>query len=123
MLTPFKLGVGGVVGSGKQWMPWIALDDLINVILFALENNNLRGAVNTISPGIVTNGEFTKALGKVINRPTILPIPEFAIKLLYGEMGETLLLQGQRMIPQKLRDAGFEFQYPDLEGALRHVLN
>lgn len=123
MLTPFKLGVGGVVGSGKQWMPWIALDDLINVILFALENNNLRGAVNTISPGIVTNGEFTKALGKVINRPTILPIPEFAIKLLYGEMGETLLLQGQRMIPQKLQDVGFEFQYPDLEGALRHVLN
>jgi hypothetical protein len=123
MLMPFKLGVGGVVGSGKQWMPWIALDDLINVIVFALENEDLKGAVNTISPEIVTNEEFTKTLGKVISRPTILPIPEFAIKLLYGEMGETLLLQGQRMIPKRLQDAGFEFQYPNLEDALKHVLN
>lgn len=123
MLTPFKLGVGGVVGSGKQWMPWIALDDLLNVIIFALENAELNGAVNTISPGIVTNEEFTKALGAALSRPTILPIPEFAIRLLYGEMGETLLLQGQRMIPEKLQDAGFEFQYPKLETALKHVLS
>lgn len=122
MLTPFKLGVGGVIGSGKQWMPWIALDDLIGVIVFALENENLTGAVNTIAPEIVTNEEFTKTLGKAINRPTILPIPAFAIKLLYGEMGETLLLQGQRMTPKKLQDAGFEFQFPNLEGALKHVL-
>jgi uncharacterized protein len=122
MLTPFKLGVGGVVGSGKQWMPWIALDDLLNVIIFALENEELKGAVNTISPDAVTNEGFTKALGKAVHRPTILPIPEFAIRLLYGEMGETLLLQGQRMIPEKLQDAGFEFQYPKLENALKHVL-
>lgn len=122
MLTPFKLGVGGVVGSGKQWMPWIALDDLLNVIVFALENTQIKGAINTISPGIVTNEEFTKALGKAVHRPTILPIPEFAIKLLYGEMGETLLLTGQRMIPEKLQDAGFEFQYPKLDDALKHVL-
>ncbi len=122
MLTPFKLGVGGVVGSGKQWMPWIALDDLLGVIIFALENESLRGAVNTISPGIVTNEQFTKALGAAVHRPTILPIPEFAIKLLYGEMGETLLLTGQRMIPEKLQEAGFEFQYPKLEDALKHVL-
>jgi len=123
MLTPFKMGVGGVVGSGKQWMPWIALDDLINVLVFALDNAELKGAVNTISPGIVTNEEFTKALGKALSRPTILPIPEFAIRLLYGEMGETLLLTGQRMIPEKLQNAGFEFQYAKLEDALRHVLN
>ncbi len=123
MLTPFKLGVGGVVGSGKQWMPWIALDDLLGVIIFALENEDLKGAVNTIAPEIVTNEEFTKTLGKAINRPTILPIPAFAIKLLYGEMGETLLLQGQRMTPKKLQEAGFEFQFPNLEDALKHVLD
>jgi uncharacterized protein (TIGR01777 family) len=123
MLTPFKLGVGGVVGSGKQWMSWIALDDLINVIHFALENAELKGAVNTVAPNPVTNGEFTKTFGKVINRPTILPIPAFAVKLLFGEMGETLLLQGQRLIPKKLQDAGFEFEFPNLEDALRHVLD
>lgn len=123
MLTPFKMGVGGVVGSGKQWMPWIALDDLIGVIVFALENVEINGAVNTIAPGIVTNAGFTKALGAALGRPTILPIPEFAIRLLYGEMGETLLLQGQRMIPEKLQDAGFEFRYPKLEEALKRVLS
>lgn len=123
MLTPFKLGVGGTVGSGKQWMPWIALDDLVGVINFALENAELKGAVNAVAPQAVTNEEFTKTFGKVISRPTILPIPEFAIKLLYGEMGETLLLQGQRMIPEKLQNAGFEYQYPNLEDALRHVLD
>lgn len=123
MLMPFKLGVGGVVGSGKQWMPWIALDDLIGVIHFALENDELKGPINTVAPEMVTNEEFTKTLGKVLNRPTILPIPEFAIKLLFGEMGETLLLQGQRMEPKRLQDAGFEFQFPNLESALKHALN
>lgn len=123
MLTPFKLGVGGVVGSGKQWMPWISLDDLISVIHFALENEDLKGPVNTVSPQAVTNEEFTKTFGKVLHRPTILPIPEFAIKLLYGEMGETLLLQGQRMEPKVLQEAGFEFQFPNLEDALKHALN
>jgi uncharacterized protein (TIGR01777 family) len=123
MLTPFKLGVGGVVGSGKQWMPWIALDDMIGVIHFALENDDLKGAVNTVSPNPATNEEFTKTLGKVISRPTILPIPEFAIKLLFGEMGETLLLQGQRMQPKRLEEAGFRFKYPNLEDALKHAIN
>lgn len=123
MLTPFKLGVGGVVGSGKQWMPWIALDDLIGVIHFVLENDDLKGAVNTVAPQMVTNEEFTKTFGKVISRPTILPIPEFAIRLLYGEMGETLLLQGQRMQPKRLEEAGFRFKYPNLEDALKHVLD
>jgi len=121
MLTPFKLGVGGVVGSGKQWMPWIALDDLIRVIHFAIENDELKGAVNAVAPEAVTNEEFTKTLGKALHRPTILPIPEFAIKLLFGEMGETLLLQGQRMEPKRLQEAGFEFQFPNLESALRNA--
>jgi len=123
MLTPFKFGVGGTIGSGKQWMSWIALDDLIKLIHFALENENLRGAVNAVAPNPVTNEEFTKTLGKVLRRPTVLPVPEFAVKLLFGEMGETLLLQGARVVPKKLEDAGFEFEFANLEEALKDVLN
>jgi len=122
MLTPFKLGVGGTIGSGKQWMSWIALDDLIKIVHFALENENLRGAVNTVAPNPATNEEFTKTLGKVLHRPTVLPIPEFAIKLMFGEMGKTLLLEGARVLPKKLQDAGFEFQFSNLEAAMKHVL-
>ena len=107
MLTPFKFGVGGVVGSGKQYLSWIALDDLIKIIHFALENEILKGAVNAVAPNAATNQEFTKTLGKVLNRPTFLPVPEFAIKALFGEMGETLLLEGTRAHPQKLLDAKF----------------
>jgi uncharacterized protein (TIGR01777 family) len=123
MLTPFKFGVGGTIGSGRQWMSWIAIDDLINIIHFALENESLRGAVNTVAPNPVTNQEFTETLGKVLHRPTVLPVPEFAIKLLFGEMGETLLLQGTRVLPKKLVDNGFEFEFANLETAMKDVLN
>ena len=123
MLTPFKFGVGGTTGSGKQWMSWIAIDDLIKIFNFALDNTDLRGALNAVAPNAVTNAEFTATLGTVINRPTFLPTPEFAIKLLFGEMGETLLLEGARVYPQKLLDAKFEFDYPNLESAMRHVLS
>ncbi len=122
MLTPFKFGVGGTVGSGKQWMSWIALDDLIKLIHFVLENESLRGAVNAVAPNPVTNAEFTETLGKVLHRPTVLPVPEFAIKLLFGEMGKTLLLQGARVLPKKLQDAGFEFEFTNLEDAMKEVL-
>ncbi len=122
MLTPFKFGAGGAVGSGKQWMSWIALDDLVKLIHFALENENLRGAVNAVAPNPVTNREFTETLGKVLHRPTFISVPEFAIKLLFGEMGETLLLQGSRVVPKKLQAAGFEFEFTDLEKAMKHVL-
>lgn len=122
MMTPFKFGVGGVVGSGKQWMPWISLDDLVRAFEFALENESLQGPYNTIAPGIVNNEGFTKVFGDVINRPTILPIPEFAIRLMFGEMGEQLLLKGQRMTSAKLIAAGFEFKFPELKAALEHVL-
>lgn len=122
MLTPFKFAVGGVIGSGKQYMSWIALDDEIKAIHFILDNENLRGAFNLTAPNAVNNAEFTRALGSVLNRPTILPIPEFAIKMLFGEMGEALLLEGARVHPQKLLDAGFEFDYTDLESALKHAL-
>ncbi len=123
MLMPFKLGVGGTIGSGEQYMSWIALDDLIKSIHFALENKNLKGAVNATAPNPVTNEEFTNTLGKVLHRPTIIPIPEFGIKLLFGEKGETLLLEGARVLPKRLQDAGFEFQFTDLTDAMRKVLN
>lgn len=122
MLTPFKFGVGGTIGSGKQWMSWIALDDLIKIIHFALENENLRGAVNAVAPNPVTNAEFTETLGAVLHRPTVLPVPEFAIKLLFGEMGTTLLLQGARVLPKKLIDAGFDFQFTNLEDAMKEAV-
>ncbi len=123
MLTPFKFGVGGTIGSGEQWMSWIAIDDLVKIIVFAIENESLEGAVNATSPNPVQNEEFTDTLGKVLHRPTILPVPSFGVKLLFGEMGETLLLEGNRVIPKKLEDTGFEFDFPNLEDAFRHVLN
>ena len=122
MLTPFKFGVGGKIGSGEQIMSWIALDDLIRIIHFALENENLNDAVNATAPNPVTNKEFTDTLGKVLNRPTIIPVPAFAIKFLFGEMGETLLLEGAKVLPEKLENAGFEFKFPELETALKHIL-
>jgi len=123
MLTPFKFGVGGVVGSGEQYMSWIAIDDLIKIFHFALETNDLSGAINATAPNPATNEEFTKTLGKVLGRPTIIPIPAFGIKLLFGEMGERLLLEGCRVIPKRLQDANFEFQFTNLEDAMKHVIN
>lgn len=122
MLTPFKLGVGGVVGSGKQWMSWISLDDEIAVINFAIENENLRGAVNAVSPNPVTNDEFTKTLGEVIYRPTFLPLPEFAVSMIFGEMGDALLLASTKVLPKRLEEAGFEFKHPKLKTALKHAV-
>jgi uncharacterized protein len=122
MLTPFKLGVGGVVGSGKQWMSWVSLDDVVAIINFALENESLRGAVNVASPNPVTNEEFTKTLGSVLYRPTFLPLPEFAVNLVFGEMGDALLLASTRVIPKRLADAGYEFKYTDLKTAIEHAV-
>jgi uncharacterized protein (TIGR01777 family) len=122
MLTPFKLGVGGVVGSGKQWMSWISLDDEIAIINYALENENIRGAVNAVSPNPVTNETFTKTLGEALSRPTILPLPEFAVSMIFGEMGDALLLASTKVIPKRLLDAGFEFKYPDLKPAIEHAV-
>lgn len=122
MLPPFRMGVGGKIGSGRQWMSWIALDDVIGGIQFALANDSMKGPVNFVAPVPVTNAEFTKTLGKVLSRPTIFPIPAFAIKLLFGEMGEALLLGGQRVAPERLVAERFEFSYPQLERALVHIL-
>ncbi|MBC7899349.1 MAG: TIGR01777 family protein [Saprospiraceae bacterium] len=122
MLTPFKFGVGGVVGSGKQWMSWVSLDEVVGVINFALENESLRGAVNIVSPNPVTNEEFTKTLGEVLYRPTFLPLPEFAVNLVFGEMGDALLLASTRVEPKRLKEAGFEFKFTDLKAALEHAV-
>ena len=121
MMTPFKLGVGGVIGDGKQWMSWISLDDVVGIINYALEHDNVRGAVNLTSPNPVTNEEFTKTLGSVLYRPTFLPLPEFAVHMVFGEMGDALLLDSTRVIPKRMKDAGYEFKYSELKTALEHA--
>ena len=122
MMTPFKLGVGGVVGSGKQWMSWVSLDDAVGIVDYALENENLRGAVNVVSPNPVTNEEFTKTLGEVLYRPTFLPLPEFAVNLVFGEMGDALLIDSTRVVPKRLLDSGFKFRYPEIKSALENAV-
>jgi len=122
MLTPFRMGVGGVIGSGEQYMSWVAIDDLIGIIQHGLARDGLRGPVNAVSPNSVTNREFTKTLGKVLGRPTIFPLPEFAARLAFGEMADALLLSSTRVEPQRLLASGYTFLYPTLEGALRHLL-
>ncbi|HEX8557594.1 MAG TPA: TIGR01777 family oxidoreductase [Pyrinomonadaceae bacterium] len=122
LLTPFKLGVGGRIGGGRQYMSWITLEDLVHVVRRALADETLRGPVNAVAPGAVTNEQFTKALGGVLGRPTVLPVPAFAARLAFGEMADALLLAGQRVEPARLKEAGHEFKHPDLQTALRAVL-
>jgi len=122
MLPPFRLGGGGVMGDGEQYMSWIARADLIRALLFILENESIEGPVNCVSPAPVTNRVFTKTLGRVLMRPTFVPLPASIIKITFGEMGQALLLASQRATPKKLLTAGFEFELPDLEEALRHEL-
>jgi hypothetical protein len=122
MLTPFKLGVGGKLGSGRQYMSWITLDDVIGVINHALVNENLRGPVNVVAPNAVTNYDFTKTLGRVLSRPTLFPVPAFAIRLAFGEMGDAALLSSTRVEPARLKESGYTFQHPELESALRQML-
>lgn len=122
MLPPFLLGGGGILGNGKQYMSWISLKDEINAILFILNNNEISGAVNLTAPNPVNNKEFTKILGKTIKKPTILPLPGFAARLLFGEMAEAILLTGNRVLPNKLLNAGFNFTHPTLDKALESIL-
>lgn len=122
MLPPFRMGIGGRIGSGKQWMSWIALDDVVGAIKFALTNETLSGPVNFVAPNPVTNSEFTKTLGRALSRPTLFPIPAFGVRLVFGEMADALLLSGQRAVPASLTKAGYQFQYQGLEEALRHRL-
>ncbi len=122
LLFPFKIGVGGVVGSGKQWWSWITLNDLLRIYQYSIETNGIKGAINGVSSSPVTNKTFVKTLGKVLHRPAIFPLPSIAVKLIFGEMGQELLLDGQKVIPKKLNDSGFKFEQIELEAALKSML-
>lgn len=122
MLPPFRIGAGGRIGSGRQFMSWIAIDDAVGAIHHALCDSSLTGPVNAVSPNPVTNRVFTKTLGHVLSRPTIVPLPAFAARAAFGEMADALLLSSARCEPRRLQDAGYVFRYPDLEDALRFQL-
>jgi len=122
MLPPFRMGIGGRIGSGKQWMSWIALDDVVGGIRFGLVTETVGGPVNFVAPGPVTNSEFTKTLGRILSRPTFFPIPAFGVRLAFGEMADALLLSSQRVQPQQLLDSGYSFKFRQVEDALRHAL-
>jgi uncharacterized protein (TIGR01777 family) len=122
MLLPFQLGVGGRLGKGRQYMPWIDMDDHLGLILHALADPGVAGPMNAVSPNPVPNAAFTDVLGRVLSRPTLLPVPSLAIRALLGEMGENLLLQGQRAIPEKAQATGYAFLRPELEDSLRMQL-
>jgi uncharacterized protein (TIGR01777 family) len=122
MLLPFRLGAGGRVGSGTQYWSWISLPDVVGVIQHAIENQDLSGPVNAVSPQPVTNAEFTRVLGKVLRRPTIFPMPAAAAKMALGQMAQDLLLSSTRVYPKVLEESGYTFQDPDLSGALTQLL-
>lgn len=122
MLPAFRMGFGGVIGSGRQYVSWISIDDLLRIILFAIATESLAGPVNAVTPNPVTNLEFTRALGRVLGRPVFFHLPALAVRLIFGEMGNEVLLASVRMQPLQLQKAGYQFCFPDLEGALRHML-
>jgi hypothetical protein len=122
MLLPFQLGLGGQLGSGRQWMSWLTLPDAIGLVRHALQEDSLKGPVNAVAHSPVTNAEFTKTVGRVLGRPVIFPAPAFALRLALGEMADALLLSSQRAVPQKLRQIGYRFQHATLEEGLRLVL-
>jgi NAD dependent epimerase/dehydratase family enzyme len=119
MLPAFRAGAGGPFGSGDQWLSWIGLDDVIGVIDGLLFAETIDGAVNVTSPLPLPNREFVRTLGRVLRRPAVLPLPAVAVRALFGEMGEVMLLGGQRVVPERLDKAGFALRYPELESALR----
>lgn len=122
MLPWFRFFLGGRVGSGEQWMSWVSLDDAVGALRFIADDDSLSGPVNVTAPAAATNAEFTAALGRVLRRPTVAPLPAAMVRLLFGEMGESLLLSGQHVLPARLQKEGFKFKHPELTGALRHLL-
>src|SRR5580658_6655345 len=122
MLPPFRLGVGGNMGNGRQWWSWIDIDDLVGAVQHVIKTETLRGPVNLVGPNPVTNAEFTKTLASVLSRPAILPMPAFAARLVFGQMGDELLLASQRVEPAKLLAHGYVFQKPELRAALEDIL-
>ncbi len=122
MLPPFRLGLGGKLGDGKQFMSWVSIDDVVGAVHQALQDATLEGPVNVVAPQPVRNDEFTRTLGRVLGRPTLFPVPPFALRTLFGEMADALLLSSTRVLPEKLAQSGYSFRHPTLEGALRHLL-
>ena len=122
MLTPFQMGVGGRVGSGKQWVSWISIEDVVNGLISVIGDKSVSGPVNFVAPNAVTNAEFTKVLGHVLSKPTLFPVPAFGVRMAFGEMADALLLSSQRVKPVVLEERGFRFKWPMLEPALRHLL-
>jgi uncharacterized protein (TIGR01777 family) len=123
VLLPFRLGLGGTLGGGRQWMSWIALTDAVRALRFMIETKTLAGPVNVVAPNAATNAEFTDTLGRVLGRPTVTKVPAFALKLALGQMAEDTALASQHLIPRRLSEAGFQFELPSLEAALRHELS
>jgi hypothetical protein len=121
MLPLFRLGLGGKMGSGRQYLSWVHRDDTVGLLLFALEQPELRGPVNVTAPEPVTNADFARALGAALHRPAVLPVPAFALKVAVGEMSEAVL-GGQRVLPRRAQEAGYRFQHPDLPEALRSLV-
>ena len=122
MLLPFKMGLGGVIGTGKQFMSWVSIEDVVGMIQYVIANDSMRGPVNFVAPNAVDNYEFTKTLGRVLHRPTIFPMPAFAARIAFGEMANELLLSSTRVLPKKLMDSGYQFCHPELEEAFGHLL-
>lgn len=123
MLPPFKVGLGGPFGNGNHWMPWIHIEDIVNIALYCINQTSLQGAINGTAPHPVRNNEFVKTLGAVLKRPAFFPLPATVVKLLFGQMGEELLLQGKAVVPKKLQDSGFQFQYTNLQSALSDIIH
>jgi len=121
MLTPFKMGVGGRLGNGKQWMPWIHLDDVVGLLMHGANTESLSGPMNGVAPESATNLQFTKALGRVLGRPTIFPVPAFALRAAVGGFAE-VLLESQQIVPRVAQESGYEFQYPGVDAALTEVV-
>jgi uncharacterized protein len=122
MLPIFRAGLGGRLGSGRQWISWIALPDAVRVVEFVLQNKDIAGSVNVVAPNPVTNLEFTRSLARALRRPAVLPVPAFALRLALGEMAEATILQSERVVPARLSAAGFDFAYPKVDAALHAIL-
>ena len=123
MLPAFRMGLGGRLGSGRQWMSWIHIGDMVRLIFHCIKRTDLRLAVNAVAPYPVSNAEFTRLLAKVLKRPTLFPMPAVIARLVFGEMADELLLNGQKVLPMKAIESNFEFEYPELEGALRQLIS
>ena len=122
MLTPFRLGLGGRMGNGRQWWPWVSVRDIVGAIQHVLTHESLSGPVNIVAPNPVRNAEFTRILASVLKRPALFPMPAFAVRVIFGEMGEELFLGSQRVEPARLLASGYQFQHPDLKNALQDIL-